>query len=80
MGKKNQKNFFVLKINAFESWTRNSHNPKRDTSLWQSMCYETLLRLNISLRKILCKSGSFRVMKKYEKVTLMQFIQEFGTL
>ena len=80
MGKKNQKNFFVLKINAFESWTTNSHNPKRDTSLWQSMCYETKLRFNRSLTEIFTNSGSFRVMKKYEKVTLMQFIQEFGTL
>ena len=44
------------------------------------MCYETSLRFNISLREIFFKSGSLRVMKKYDESALMQILQEFGTL
>ena len=75
-----RKMFSVLKIIAFESGTTNSHNPEQDTCHWQSMCYETRLRFNISLREIFSKSGSFRVMKKYDESALMRILQEFGTL
>ena len=80
MEQKNQKKLLVLKIIAFESGTRNSHNPEQDICHWQSMCYETPLRFNISLREIFSKSGSSRVMKKYDEISLMQILQEFGTL
>ena len=71
---------FVLKTIAFESRTTNSDNPELDVFHWQSMCYETALRFNISLREIFSKSGSDRVMKKYDESALMQISQEFGTL
>ena len=65
MEQKNPKNFSVLKIIAFESGTTNSVNLEKDTCHWESMCHETHLRFNISLREIFFKSGSLRVMKKY---------------
>ena len=74
------KKLLVLKIIAFELETRNSHNPEQDICHWQSMCYETPLRFNISLREIFSKSGSPRVMKKYDESALMPILQEFGTL
>ena len=80
MEQKNDKNFLVLKIIAFEPETGNSHNPQQDTCHWQSMFYETTLRFNISLREKLSKSGFPRVMKKYDESALMQILQEFGTL
>ena len=46
-GRKRDKKFVVFEIIAFESRTRNSHNREQDICLWQSMCYETLVRLNI---------------------------------
>ena len=70
----------VLKIIAFESGTRNSHNPEQDICHWQSMCYETPLRFNISLREIFSKSGSPRVIRKSDESALIQILQEFGTL
>ena len=66
MQEKNQKMFLVLNVIAFESETTNSHNPEEDTCHWQSMYYETPLRFKISLREIFSKSGSVRVMKKYD--------------
>ena len=80
MEENNQKKFLVLKIIAFESETANSDNLEQHTCHWQSMCYETPLRFNISLREIFSKSGSPRVMKKYDESALMQILQEFGTL
>ena len=80
MEQKNQKKLLVLKIIAFESGTTNSHNPEQDICHWQSMCYGTALRFNISLKEIYSKSGSPRVMKKYDQSVLMQISQEFGTL
>ena len=62
----------VLKIIAFESETTNSHNPEQDICHWQSMCYETPLRFNISLREIFSKPGSPIRMKKYDETVLMQ--------
>ena len=52
---KNETKLLVLKIIAFESGTTNSHNPEHDICHWQSMCYETPLRVNISLKEILSK-------------------------
>ena len=75
MAKKRHKKLLV-----FESGTRNLHNPELDICHWLSMCYETPLRFNISLREIFPKSGSPIVMKKYDESTLMQIAQEFGTL
>ena len=74
---KKLKKLLVLKIIAFESGTRSSHNPEQDICHWQSMCYETALRLNISLTELFSKSGSPRVMKKYDESALMQISQEF---
>ena len=79
MEQKNPKKVLVLKIISFESGTRNSHNPEQDISHWQSMCSETPLRFNISLREIFLKSRSPRVMKKYDESALMEILQEFGT-
>ena len=45
MRKENQKMFLVLKIIGFESGTTNSLNVEKNTCHWQSMCYETPLRL-----------------------------------
>ena len=77
---KNKKKLLVLKIIAFESGTRNSHNPEQDICHWQSMCCETHLRFNISLREIFSKSGCPTVIKKYDEGAVMQILQEFGTL
>ena len=77
---KNLKKLLVFKIIAFESGTANSHNPEQDICHWQSMCYGTALRFNISLREIFSKSGSPRLMKKYDESALMPVLQEFGSL
>ena len=71
---------FVLKTIAFESRTTNSDNPELDVFHWQSMCYETPLRFNISLREIFQTSRSPIVMKKYDESVLMKISQHFGTL
>ena len=80
MEQKNEKKLLVLKIIAFESGKANSHNPEQDICHWMSMCYETHLRFNISLREIFSKSGSPRVMKKYDQSVLLKISEEFGTL
>ena len=80
MEQTNLKRNFVLKISSFESGTANSHNPEQDNCHWQSMCYETPLGFNISLREIFSKSESPRVMKKYDQSVLIEISQEFWTL
>ena len=80
MEQKNEKKLLVLKIIAFESGKANSHNPEQDICHWMSMCYETHLRFNISLREIFFKSGSLRVMEKPDESALMQILQESPTL
>ena len=77
---KNQKKFLVLKIIAFQSGSTNSLNLEKDTCHWQSMCYETPLRFNISLREIFSKAWSPIVMKKHEESALMHISQDFGNL
>ena len=79
MEQKNEKKCLVLKIIAFESGTIHSHNPEQNTCHWQSMCYETPLKFNISLREIISESGSLRVMKNKYESALMQILQEFGS-
>ena len=74
MEKKNSKKFSVLNIIAFESRTTNSLNLEKDICHWQSMCYKTSLRFNISQREIFLQSGSIRVMKKYDESALMQIL------
>ena len=78
--KKNEEKFLLLKIIAFAWGTTNFHNLEEDTCHWQSMCYKTPLRFNMSLREIFPVSGSLRVMKKYDKSALTQILQKFGTL
>ena len=80
MEEKNQKQLLVLKIIGFQSGTANSYNPEQDICHWQSMCYETHLRFNISLREIFSKSASPRLMKKYDESALMPVLKEFGSL
>ena len=80
MEQENLKKYLVLKRSAFESGKTNSQNPEQDNCHWQSMCYETPLRINISLREVFSKSRSSRVMKKYDESALMQVSQELGTL
>ena len=60
--------------------TTNFHNLEQDNCHWQSMCYETALKFNISLREIFSKWGSPRVLRKSGKSALMEIIQEFETL
>ena len=60
--------------------TRDSQNPEEDNCDWKSMCYETKLRFNISLREIFSESGSPIVMKKYDESAVMQISQDLGTL
>ena len=80
MEQKNLNKLLVLNIIPFESQTANSHNLEQYLCHWQSMCYETAVRFNISLREIFSKSGSPLVTKKYDESVLMQISQEFGTL
>ena len=74
------KKILVLKISAFQWGTTNSHNLEQDICHWQSMCYETPLRFNISLREIFSNSTSPRMVKKYDESDLMPVLQESGTL
>ena len=80
MKQKHRKKLLVLNKIPFESGTTNSHTPEQDNCHWQSMCYETPLRFNISLREIFSKSGSPTVMKKSDENALQNILQEFGTL
>ena len=80
MERKNQKKLLVLKIISFESGKANSHNSEQDICHWMSICYETHLRFNISLREIFSESGSPRLMEKYNEGTLMPVLQEFRSL
>ena len=72
--------FLVLKIIGFESGTTKSLSLEKNTCHWLSICYETPLRFNISRKEIFFKSGSIRMIKKYDESALMQILQVFGTL
>ena len=80
MEQKNRKKLLLFKIIAFESGKANSQYPEQDICDWMSMCYETHLRFSISLREILSKIESPRLMKKYDESSLMTVFQEFGSL
>ena len=80
MKQKYKKKLLVLKLIAFESGRTNSHNVEQDICHWQSMCYDTPLRFNISLKEIFSIPGSPTVMKKHDESVVMQILQEFGTL
>ena len=80
MEQKNEKKLLLLKVIAFAWETTNFHNLEEDTCHWQSVCYETPLRFNMSLREIFPESGSLRVMKQYDESALMMILQKFGTL
>ena len=80
MEQTNPRKVLVLKIIAFESGMANSDNLQQDNCLWQSMCYETAPRFNISLKEIFSKRGSPKVMKKYDESALMKISQDFRTL
>ena len=53
--KKHQKKLLLSKIVKFQSGTKNSYNPEQHICHWKSMCYETALRFNMSLREIFSK-------------------------
>ena len=74
------KKLLVFKTIAFESGTTNSYNPGQDICHWHSIFHGRALRFNISLREIFSKSGSPRVMKKYDQSVLLKISEEFGTL
>ena len=78
--KKNQKKVLVYKIIAFESGTTNSHIPEQDTCHWQSTCYETHLRFNISLTEIFVKSSYLRVIEYMMKVLSCIFEKSLGSI
>ena len=80
MEQTNLKRILVVKVIAFESGTNNCQNPEQDNCHWQSVCYETPLRFNISIREIISERGSLRVLKKSVKSALMLILQEFGIL
>ena len=52
MAQKNLKIFLVFEIISFEPGSTNSHNPEQDTCHWQSVCYEAILRVTISVSEI----------------------------
>ena len=80
MDLKNSKKLLVLEIIAIESGATSSVNFEKDTCHWQSMCYEIWVSFNISRREIFFKSGSIRVMEKYDESALIQIPKGFGTL
>ena len=78
--KKKGKMFLVLKVIGLESGSTNSLNLENNTCHRHSMCYEAPLRFKITLRQIFFKSGSLRVMRKYDESAPMKILQGFGTL
>ena len=76
---KNSKKLLVLEIIATELGATSSVNFEKDTCYWQSMCYEISLSLNISRREIFFKTGSIRVIEKYDESALNDILQGFET-
>ena len=72
------KKFMVLNIIAFKSGTTNSATPEQDTCRRQSMCYETALKCNRSLKEIFSKSRSLRVMKNMMTVLSWRLYNSLG--
>ena len=52
MKQKNRKKLLGLNVIPFELGMTNSPNPEQETCHWQSMCYKTAPRFNISLKEI----------------------------
>ena len=68
MEQENPKKFFEFKIFVSEQGSTNSHILEQDTCHWQSICYQTTQRFNMSLRVVYSKPGSLRVIKNIMKV------------
>ena len=75
-----EKNTLAFNIISFESGTANSASSEHDTCHHQSICWQTPVRFQISIREIFSKSFPLRVVKKYDKSAAMQILQVFGTL
>ena len=75
-----EKMFLVLKIIAFEWGTLNSHNPEQDTCNRQSMCQQTPLLFQTSIRDIFSESFALKVMEKFDQSAFMKILQVFGKL
>ena len=67
MEQENPKNFLVFKIISVEPGSTNSPILEKDTSHWQSICYQATLTFKISLTEVYSKAGSLRVMKNIIK-------------
>ena len=74
MEQKIEKIHLVSKGIVFALGAKNSQNLQEDTCHWQSICYETPLRFNMSLKEIFSRSASLRVMKKFDENALMQTV------
>ena len=74
MEQKIEKILLVSKGIVFALGAKNSQNLQEDTCHWQSICYETPLRFNMSLKEIFSRSASLRVMKKFDENALMQTV------
>ena len=78
--KKKSENVFAFKDNSIWVGAKISLHLEKDTCHWQSMCYETSPRFNISLREIFFQSRSIIVTEKYDESALIHILQGFGTL
>ena len=76
--KKKSENVFAFKDNSIWVGATISLHLEKDTCHWQSMCYETSPRFNISLREIFFKSGSIKVIKNIKKVLSCRFYKDLG--
>ena len=65
---------------AFEPGSKNSRNAEEDTCHCQSICYQAVLRVKISLRDTFSKSGFPRVVKKLDGSGLKYILQELWTI
>ena len=74
---KTEKMFSAFKKIAFEKLTSNSHSPEQDTCKGQSMCQQTPLWFQTSMREIFSESFLLRVMEKYDKSALMKISQHW---
>ena len=73
MEQEHQKKFLGFKIIAFEPGSKNCRILEQDTSDWQSICHQAILRFKISLREKFSKPASLRVMKNIMKVLSYKF-------